>query len=65
MLLQLKHLSRALATAALMAPAQLLLGVDDGGGFVHFMFVFPSLDEQEGYDSSTSLSFKLPVREEL
>ncbi|CAD7698791.1 unnamed protein product [Ostreobium quekettii] len=61
---QTKHLSRSLAASQLTQPAQLLCGIGENGGYVHFMFVYRDPLSTAGFDDSMSLSFKLPVREE-
>jgi len=62
--LQLRHLGKVLAAAALSGPAQVLLGLPRGGGYAHLMFVYRNPRGSEPFDDSLGLSFKLPVREE-
>lgn len=60
--LQLKHLARTLHACTAVASGQALCGIEEHGGFVHFMFVFSDPDSEAGYDDRVSLSCKLPVR---
>lgn len=50
--------------AQVAGPEKLLCGIAEGGGHVHFMFVFRDPMSDAGYDDSIALSFKLPVRDD-
>ncbi len=43
---------------------QVLCGIGDTGGHVHFMFVYRDPFSDAGYDDKISLSYKLPVLQE-
>ncbi len=43
---------------------QVLCGIGDTGGHVHFMFVYRDPFSEAGYDDKISLSYKLPVLQE-
>ena len=43
---------------------QVLVGIAEDLGHVHFMFVFMDQDQAAGYDDSINFSCKLPVRVE-
>mmetsp|Transcript_25779 Transcript_25779/g.66373 ORF Transcript_25779/g.66373 Transcript_25779/m.66373 type:complete len:86 (+) Transcript_25779:1372-1629(+) len=62
---QLKHVARSLQVSQLTGPQQLLCGVGENNGHVHFMFVYKDPLGDEAFDDKLSLSYKLPVREDL
>lgn len=62
--IQLKHLARTLHAANVLNSGQALCGIEAGGGYVHFMFVFADVEGEGGYDDRVNLSCKLPVRAE-
>ena len=61
-IIQLKHLARTLHAATVLSSGQALCGIEGGGGYVHFMFVFADAEAEVGYDDRVQLSCKLPVR---
>ncbi|KAG2498935.1 hypothetical protein HYH03_003125 [Edaphochlamys debaryana] len=60
---QLKQLSRVLHSTLLVEPAQVLVGIAEGGNYVHVLHVFRNPLNEDGYDDTVTLSFKLPVRD--
>mmetsp|Transcript_38344 Transcript_38344/g.108388 ORF Transcript_38344/g.108388 Transcript_38344/m.108388 type:complete len:243 (-) Transcript_38344:97-825(-) len=62
---QLKHVARGLQVSQLTQPAQLLCGIAENNGHIHFMHVFKDPFSDAAYDDKVSLSYRLPVRDEL
>lgn len=44
---------------------QVLCGIGETGGHVHFMFVYRDPFSEAGYDDKISLSYKLPVLQDV
>ncbi|BDA43309.1 hypothetical protein COCOBI_04-3210 [Coccomyxa sp. Obi] len=63
-IVQVKHFTKSLHSSQLTQPAQVLCGIGDTGGHVHFMFVYRDPFSEAGYDDKISLSYKLPVLQE-
>ncbi|KAG2453525.1 hypothetical protein HYH02_001745 [Chlamydomonas schloesseri] len=59
----LKQLARVISTSQLTEPAQVLLGIGEGGGHVHVLHVFRDPHKDDVYDDNVTLAFKLPVRD--
>lgn len=59
-----KHLGRALHSSLLSHPGILLCGIAENGMFIHLLFGFNN-PTGPGFDDDVSLSYKIPVKEEM
>ena len=57
----LKHLFKTLASATLTCPSQLLCGIEQEGGYLHFMCVYRQPDGGD-IEQDIALSYSVPIR---
>eukprot|EP00775_Hariotina_reticulata_P013050 gene13050-13177_t len=62
--IQVKQLLKVIDVSKMSRPEQILLGIGEGCGHVHVMYVYRDPFADRPYDDSMAVNFKLPVRDE-